>query len=129
MTMKRKFVIRIPAIALMLFLAHAVSHAQTEAERVRFERGKNSATISAAISAGQQRTYTLYVKKGQKITIKVTSDNNRVDLDAKNVSAGQFEEAGHQSLSLPIDETGDYQVYVRNRAKTATHFRLTITVR
>lgn len=127
--MLKKLALKIITAAMIVILSNVILFAQTEEERVKFGRGKNSATISNNISAGQLRTYTLYVKKGQKITVKVRSGNDKVEVDTANFSAGQFEERGNKFLSLPIDQTGDYQVYVRNFGKTTTKFTLTVTVR
>lgn len=113
--------------AIILLASGSITFAQSNEDRIRFAAGKSSATVSNSLSAGAVRTFVLYVKKGQIISAKVVSAG-RVDLDGANISAGQFEEPGNKSFNVRIDQTGDYQVYVRNRGKTATRFTLTVTV-
>lgn len=116
-------------VVLILFLASATLYAQDEETRINFGRGKSSAEVAAGIPAKRVHTYVLRVRKGQKIAIKVTSGSGKVDVDASNHGAGQFEEAGLTSLYLPIDETGDYRIYVRNYGKRETRYLLVVTVR
>lgn len=116
------------AIALTL-LAAVVCAAQSPSKRVQFARGKSSAIVSQSVPANHVNSYVLFVKKGQRISARVTSANGKVDLDGSNIGAGQFEESGAAAFNVPVDETGDYVVYVRNRGKAATRFTLTITVR
>lgn len=116
-------------VALILFLASATLYAQDEETRINFGRGKSSAEVAAALPAKRVHTYVLRVRKGQKIRIKVTSGSGKVDIDTSNHGAGQFEESGLTSLYLPIDETGDYRIYVRNSGKGETRYLLVVTVR
>lgn len=54
MVMTRKFAIRVPAVApIDLPGSRRFTRPETEAERVKFERGKNSASVSDAISVGR----------------------------------------------------------------------------
>ncbi len=124
----KKFSIKSFLTAAFLVALISFSFAQVE-KRISFERGKSSATVSEKLAADTVEVYNLRVKKGQKITIKVSSANGKVDLDTANFSAGEFEEPGHKFLNLPIDQTGDYQIYVRNTGKTAMNFTLIVTVR
>lgn len=116
------------AAALMLS-AVVVCEAQSPARRVSFARGKSSATVSDSVPPNHVNSYVLHIKKGQKISARVTSANGKVDLDGDNIGAGQFEESGNTTFNVPVDETGDYNIYVRNRGKAATRFTLTVTIR
>jgi hypothetical protein len=127
--MMHKFTLLILSAVMMLCLTSAVSSAQDEESRINFGRGKSSAEVAAGIASSETHTYILRVKKRQKIKIKVTSSNNKVEVDTTNLSGGQFEESGITFLNLPIDETGDYRVYVRNFGNAETRYLLMITVR
>lgn len=116
------------AAALMLF-AVAVCGAQSTPRRVQFASGRSSATVSDSVPANHVNSYVLHIKKGQQISARVSSANGKVDLDGDNIGAGQFEESGTTTFDVPVDQTGDYRVYVRNRGQSATRFRLAITVR
>jgi hypothetical protein len=116
------------AAALMLS-SGVVCEAQSPARRVSFARGQSSATVSDSVPANHVNSYVLHIRKGQKIGARVTSANGKVDLDSDNIGGGQFEESGTTTFNVPVDQTGDYHIYVRNRGKAATRFTLTVTVR
>lgn len=120
---------RVLLAAALMLPAVVVCEAQSPARRVSFARGKSSATVSDGVPPGHVNSYVLHIRKGQKVSARVTSANDRVDLDGDNIGAGQFEESGATTFNVTVDETGDYHVYVRNRGKAATRFTLTITVR
>lgn len=125
----RKINLRILTTAIIVVLAYGVSFAQSGETVMKFAPGKSAATVSRLLAADELHTYSLRVKKGQKIIVKVRSGNGKVDLDTSNFTGGHFEEAGHKSLSLTVDQTGDYQVYVKNTGAAATRFVLTVAVR
>lgn len=120
---------RILRAGVLLLLAVVVSVAQSPPKRVRFARGKSSTTVSDSVPPHHVYSYVLYVKSGQQIRARVRSENGKVDLDGDNIGAGQFEESGTKTFNVPVDQTGDYRVYVRNRGTSATRFTLTVTVR
>jgi hypothetical protein len=126
---KNLLIHKLTALLIIIFLTNIMSFAQDEETRINFGRGKSSAEVAGIIPAKRTHTYVLRVRKGQKIKIKVTSGSGKVDVDTSNLSAGQFEESGVTSLNLPVDETGDYRIYVRNFGKTETNYSLTVTVR
>lgn len=119
---------RAPA-ALLVALACGAAVAQGEAERIAFGRGQSASSVSGGIEAAATRDFVLYVRKGQRVTVRVTSENGKVEVDGSNISAGQFEERGHTSFSVPADETGDYRIYLRNFGRARTSFTLTVAVK
>lgn len=125
----KKSRLKILAAVIIIFVVNGFLFAQTDEERIKFARGKSSATVSNTLPAEQVRVYVLFVKKGQRIQVKVSSANSKVDVDGANISAGEFEESGNKSFDVPIDATGDYRIYVRNTGKTAARFTLSVTVR
>lgn len=76
------------AAALML-LAVVVCEAQSPTRRVSFVRGQNSAAVSDSVPANHVNSYVLHIRKGQKLSARVTSANGKVDLDGDNIGAGQ----------------------------------------
>lgn len=120
---------RILLAAALLLCAVVVCEAQSPSKRVEFKRGSSSATVSDSVPPSHVNSYVLYIRKGQTISASVTSANGKVDLDGASIGAGQFEESGTTTFKVPVDETGDYTVYVRNRGKAATRYTLTVTVR
>lgn len=120
---------RILRTTVLMLLAGVVSVAQSPPQRVNFARGRSSATVSDSVPPNHVNSYVLYVKSGQQIRARVRSANGKVDLDGDNISAGQFEESGTTTFNVPVDQTGDYRVYVRNRGTSATRCTLNVTVR
>ncbi|MEL6981018.1 MAG: hypothetical protein AAFO29_01195 [Actinomycetota bacterium] len=94
------------------------------ATEIRFETGGTSATISAAVSAGQQDHYELEVGDGQIMTIRVTSgdDSARAKVRAPTTASwsNDFSErviaptrAGFYEICVLAGQAGaDYELFV-----------------
>ena len=96
--------------------------------RIRFERGRSAATVSGVIAAGGTRAYVLSVSRGQTMTVQVTSDNNRIDLDVDGPD-GHIEYGDNGYSQVYINRTGDHFITISNSGRAQTKFSLTVTVR
>lgn len=107
---------------------------KAEPGRIQFKRGTSSTTISDKVRGDEQAEYILSAKKGQRLTIKLTS------VPAKS-SVFQILGENNDTLGLEYDanfdyagvlpKTGDYFISVRRptAAKGTSRYKLTVTVR
>ena len=114
--------------------AFAQHGGKAEPLRIEFKRGTNSTTVSGSVRNDEEYEYVLAAKKGQRLTIKITSIP---------VKSSVFEIVGenHDTLGLEYDanfdysgvlpKDGDYFITVARptTSKGTSKFKLTITIR
>jgi hypothetical protein len=116
--MLKKLVLKISVLAMMLMMMSADSLAQT---RVRFQRGRNSATVRGSVGAsGGSRSYVLRAMRGQTITATLSSGNGKVDFMQGSRHDTQY--------SRVLDSTGDVYIDIDNHGGRATTYTLTISI-
>ena len=128
--------ILIPA-SLVVLIACSAAMAQggkAEPNRIEFKRGTTSTTINGTVGRDEQAEYVLAAKKGQRLTIKITSVPARssgFDLSGPdNVDLGlEFDTNLDYSHTLP--KTGDYLITVVKLSDLVrtSKYKLTVTVR
>jgi hypothetical protein len=114
--MLRKLTVKLLAIAMLLVLTTSDLMAQT---RVRFARGRNSATVSGTIGPGQMRTYVLRAMAGQSVIATVSSGNGKVDFTDRNIHDTQYSET--------TERNGDIYIRIDNHGRS-TRYTLTISI-
>lgn len=84
--------------------------------RIRFARGRTSATVSSTVAGNAQRKYVLGARAGQTLSANISSRNGCVVL-------------GNQQTSTSYStDQGDNIIDVFNNCKTATSFTLTVSI-
>jgi hypothetical protein len=122
--MKRLFGIKFLAVALILATLTTDSMAQT---RIRFARGRTSATVSGVLAAGASRKYAVRVADGQAITISVNSGNGSIQIDADDVH-GHID-YGDEYLEYTSDDNGDQWITLLNQGDGRTSYTMTFSAR
>jgi hypothetical protein len=127
--------ISIPLLILILCsAAMAQGGGKAEPNRIEFKRGTTSTTISGAVRGNEEAEYVLAGKKGQTLTIKITSVPGRTagfDLQGpENVDLG-LEFDTNLSFSHSLPKTGDYLITVvkLSDAVRVSKYTMTVTVR
>lgn len=88
--------------------------------RVRFARGRTSATMSGTLAPnGGRRSYVLRAQRGQILTATLSSTNGRVDFTQGSLHDTQF--------SRTIERDGDVYVDIDNHGGR-TRYTLTISI-
>ncbi len=101
-------------------------------KRVRFAKGKSSITLSNAVIRGEQDTYIVGAKAGQKMTVRVTAVENNAAFQIEGPGgnyldgAGATDDATRVTVTLP--DGGDYRIIVGGTRGNAS-YRLTISIR
>lgn len=102
-------------IAIVLF---SVSTEVLADIRVRFAKGRSSATYSGKIGTGGRICYVANARAGQTLTATVSSRTGKV----------QIFESGETSYRMDVDYSGDQSVCVDN-LRGATSYTLTVSIR
>ena len=107
-------------LILLVISLTAVSYSFAQTTRVRFARGRNSATMRGTIGAnGGVRHYVLRATTGQVLTATLSSGNGKVDFTQGAVHDTQ--------LSRTVDANGDVYVDIDNHGGR-TNYTLTISI-
>ena len=115
--MQRTIVLKVVALVLVLIVSSADVLAQ---KRIRFQRGKSSATVRGPIGPNGYTEYVIDGRAGQVMTIEITSGNGAVIVNAGTASGKSFS----------IDMTGgDHLLSVVNTGRRATNYTLTVSIR
>ena len=114
--MLKKISVYFITLSMVLLLTSSDLMAQT---RIRFARGRNSATVSGTLSNGGSRSYVLRAKSGQVITATLSSTNGKVDFTQGSVHDTQY--------SVTTDRNGDYYIDIDNHGGR-TRYTLTISI-
>jgi hypothetical protein len=86
--------------------------------RIRFAKGRTSATVTGKVAKGGRICYIAGARRGQLITATVSSNTGRV----------QIFESGETAYSYQIEVSGDQSICVDNLGRAAT-YRLTVSIR
>lgn len=109
--------VRVIAVLLMLVLTSADVLAQ---KRITFRRGASSATVRGRIGPNGYLEYLINGRAGQVMSIRITSGNGAVTVNAGTASGKDF------SLDM---SGGDHLLSIVNTAGTATNYTLTVSIR
>jgi len=132
-TIKRSTLL-VALLAILLETA-AVTASQNKPQRVRFEKGRSSATIHGHVAGFDTQDYVIAARAGQQMDIRITASNASTYfvLYSINDRATDMNETDHYSLETT--ESGDYVIRVfmmrsAARRKGATYnYSLTISIK
>lgn len=115
--MQRRIALIVVAVSLVVVAASVGVLAQ---KRIRFQRGKSSATVRGPIAPNGYLEYVVNGRAGQVMTIEITSGNGSVVVNAGSASGKSFS----------IEMTGgDHLLSVVNTGRRATNYTLTVAIR
>jgi hypothetical protein len=129
---------RIQCTAAVLLFAASLTLAQgggkAEPRRIEFKRATNSTTVGGQVKDDQEMEYVLAAKKGQRLSIKLTSVPAKAtvfDLKAPGDADLGLEYDANWSFNKVLPVTGDYLIIVARPTseKGQASFKLLITVR
>jgi hypothetical protein len=126
--------ISLVAIFFVVLVSVKVSSAQKQPQRVRFERGKSSATTKGHVAGFDTQDYVVDARAGQQMDIRLKASNPETYfvLYSINGKATDMNETDHYSLET--SESGDYVIRVfmmraaARRKGAASDYTLTISI-
>jgi len=117
--MLKKITVKLLVLMMIGVMFTTDSLAQT---RIRFARGRSSATVSGTIRPGNSvRSYVLRAQAGQTLTATLSSGNGKCDF-----TQGDYEDTQY---SQQIEEDGDVVFSIDNHGNRATTFTLTVSIK
>jgi hypothetical protein len=124
-----------PIILVLIMCSAALAQGgKAEPNRIEFKRGTTSTTVNGTVRGAEQAEYILSAKKGQTLTIRITSAPARTagfDLHGpEDVDLG-LEFDANLSFSRRLPRTGDYLITVvkLSDAVRVSKYTMTVTVR
>ncbi len=106
---------------IVLLLIGSLDSAVFSQTRLRFPRGRTSATVSGSISSLSSRSYVLGASRGQTMTVRVNSKTNGVWVDIGGNDVGK-------GTTIELRSTDDYIITVHNDGG-ATKYSLLVSIR
>ncbi len=88
--------------------------------RIRFARGRSSASVSGTMVANGQRTYVLGARSGQNLTATLSCGNGKCDF-----AEGELHDT---SYSEYVDRSGDVYITIHNHGGRSTNFTMTVSI-
>lgn len=116
--MFKKISVHLVMAAMILLMSGADLFAQS---RIRFARGRSSATVSGTIAAGSNRSFIVGAKNGQIARVSVSPRNLRIF--SNEAPKG---EAGSSSFDT---YNGDNEFGIYNPTNRAVRYTMTISIR
>ena len=122
--------------AIFLSASHSFAQGGGKAEplRIEFKRGTTSTAINDKIKNGEEAEYVLAAKKGQRLTIKLTSVPYRssvFDLKAPDDADLGLEYDANYEFNKVLPITGDYLITVVRPTSSPgrSSYKLVITIK
>ena len=126
------FAFSVPAVATFAETSSSdsstlIAQAQNRTRRIRFARGKTSATVNDSVVRGTRDIYLLGARAKQRMSISITSveDNAVFDVVAPN---GRVIESEVTSWEGSLPRNGDYRIVVGGTRGNAT-YTLDVSIR
>ena len=129
--MKIKILGTVILIVLTLVLT-SVTTADGIRKRLKFAKGKSSATVSGAVIRGDRDTYIVGAKERQMMTVKITSAEKNAVFQIKDANGEYLQDAGEEddatALTSDLPSTGDHEIIVGGTRGNAS-YRMTVSIK
>jgi hypothetical protein len=107
---------------------------KAEPQRIEFRRGATSTSVSGSVRNDEQYEFVLGAKKGQRLTIKITSTpvkSSVFQLLGEDQDTLGLEHDANFNASVVLPKDGDYLIYVSRptSAKGKSSFTLSISIK
>ena len=127
--MKNKTLKIFTAITLTIILSMAVFAVQT-ATRIRFAKGKSSATMTGTVGDSGMKDYIIRGNKGQELSATVTSPCESVQIIVIDNGTGQvISENPSTEYTDELPGTDDYIIRVQNSDSASCKFSLKVGIK
>ena len=101
-------------------------------KRIKFAKGKSSATVSGAVIRGDLDTYIVGARSGQRMMVRIAALEDNAAFSVKGPDgefldrAGEMDDATNVVLSLP--QNGDYRIVVGGTRGNSS-YKLTVAIK
>ena len=104
---------------------------KAEPLRIEFKRGTTSTSVSGDVRNSEQYEYVLSAKKGQRLTIKITSTpmkSSVFQLLGENQDTLGLEHDANFDVSIVLPKDGDYFIHVSRPTSARGRSRFTLSI-
>lgn len=115
----KALVIKSFAVLMIIGMMNSAAFSQT---RIRFARGRSSATMTGSLPSGSTRAYILRASEGQQMTVRVTSASSKVSVDIGGNDVGK-------GVSIELRSTDEYIITVHNDGGAAANYSLYVAIK
>ena len=119
-------------LALAVLSAAIVTSADGVTKRIRFAKGRHSATVSNSVVRGDRDTYILGAGAGQMMTVGIKSLEDNAVFQIENPDGEYLDGAGETNDATTfygqLPDKGDYKIIVGGTRGNAS-YKLTVTIK
>lgn len=113
----KRLILKALVLAMITVVTASDLLAQT---RIRFARGRTSASVSGTMAPGGERTYVLGAARGQTLTAVLSCGNGRCDFAQGDLHDTQYSEY--------VEYNGDVFITIHNHGSRSTRFTMTVSI-
>ena len=115
--MLKKVSLKFLVLALVALMSVSDSMAQT---RIRFARGRSSATVTGTLAPGATKDFILGARRGQNLSAVLSCGNGKCDFTQGNLHDTQY--------SQYVEANGDVYISIDNHGNRPTRFTMTVSI-
>ena len=116
--MFKKLGVKILVLMMVCVMLTTDTLAQT---RIRFARGRSSASVSGTMAAGGSREYVLGARRGQTLTATLSCTNS----SKCDFAQGELHDTQYSQY---VDSNGDVYITIHTHGARATRYTMTISI-
>jgi len=127
--------LRISATCLLMIFAFAltgITSADGVRKRLKFAKGKSSATVSGAVIRGDRDTYIVGAREGQMMNVRITSLEKNAVFQVRDANGEYLQDAGEgddaTAWTGDLPRTGNYEIIVGGTRGNAS-YKLTVSIK
>lgn len=109
----------------LIFATALVGNAQ---ERIKFRKGRSSASVTGFLGSEESRDYIIGAREGQVMTLVLLSKGATATVYNKYGSKARLDEDS-QTMRYTFGYTGDVSITIYKPGGGATSYTLTVTIR
>jgi hypothetical protein len=131
----KRALLLVALLATVSIVTGAATASQNKAQRVRFEKGKSSATIRGRVAGFDTQDYLVEARAGQQMDIRITASNDSTYFVLYSINGRPTDMNETDHYSLETTESGDYVIRVfmmrsaARRKNAVSNYTLTISIK
>lgn len=115
-----------------VFSVASITSADGVRKRLKFAKGRSSATVSGTVIRGDRDTYIVGARAEQMMHVKITSLENNAVFQVRDADGNYLQDAGEEDDATnwtgDLPSTGDYEIIVGGTRGNAT-YKLTVSIK
>ncbi len=119
-------------LMIFVFGLAGITSADGIRKRLKFAKGKSSATVSGAVIRGDRDTYIVGAREGQTMRVRITSLEKNAVFQIEGADGNYLPDAGEEDDATnwtgDLPQTGDYEIIVGGTRGNAS-YKLTVSIK